>query len=141
MTGLSRRLAILETARRTGSAQRGTLPFWIAPADQPPILARMSARELGVIMDANTLCAAGRMAELTDDMCSVWNRMADELKRCRHRLAKVTESFGSHGRVRQNEFIATHPGVWVRYTEAFERAIREIPARYVMSIPDLWGCW
>jgi hypothetical protein len=138
MTGLSRRLAVLEKVRER-SAHGGILPYGIAPADQPPILARMSARELGVI--ANRLCAAGRMAELTDDMCSVWNRMADELKRCRHRLAKVTESFGSHGRVRQNEFIATHPGVWVRYTEAFERAIREIPARYVMSIPDLWGCW
>jgi len=88
MTGLSRRLAVLERVR-VRSAHGGTLPFGIAPADQPPVLAALSAWELGVIFDANRLYSAGRMAEFTDDMCLAWNRMLDELRRHRDALARV----------------------------------------------------
>jgi hypothetical protein len=53
----------------------------------------------------------------------------------------LAESFGIQDPGRQDTFIAMHPEVWVRYTEAFERATREVPAPYVMSISDLWGSW
>jgi hypothetical protein len=53
----------------------------------------------------------------------------------------LTESFGSQDLARRNEFIAMHSGVWARYLDAFERATREVPAPYVMSISDLWGSW
>ena len=55
--------------------------------------------------------------------------------------ALLTESFGSPDLARRNEFIAMHPGVWVRYNDAFERATREVPAPYPMCIADLWGQW
>ena len=55
--------------------------------------------------------------------------------------ALVTESFGGQQTVGLDAFRAMHPGVWIRYNEAFDRATREVPAPYVMSICDLWGCW
>jgi hypothetical protein len=56
-------------------------------------------------------------------------------------LTLITESFGGDGRIGYSAFAESYPTVWVRYTEAFARATREVPAPYVMSIADLWGPW
>jgi hypothetical protein len=53
----------------------------------------------------------------------------------------LTESFGSQGTVGLGEFAAMHPAVWSRYNEAFDRAVREVPAPFAMCTADLWGCW
>jgi|HubBroStandDraft_2_1064218.scaffolds.fasta_scaffold1362635_2 hypothetical protein len=55
--------------------------------------------------------------------------------------ALLTESFGSQGTVGLGEFAAMHPAVWSRYNEAFDRAVREVPAPCAMCTADLRGCW
>jgi hypothetical protein len=53
----------------------------------------------------------------------------------------LRELFASGNMTLQQEMIAKDPAVWGRFTEAFEWAVREVPAPYVMSVSDLFGQW
>jgi hypothetical protein len=55
--------------------------------------------------------------------------------------AFMNELFATGNMARQHELIGTDPTVWARWTEAFEMAVREVPAPYVMSVSDLFGQW
>jgi hypothetical protein len=55
--------------------------------------------------------------------------------------ALLAESFDGPHTVRFDEFSVMHPAVWVKYNEAFDRAVREVPAPFAMCTADLWGCW
>ena len=54
--------------------------------------------------------------------------------------ALLAESFNQRS-IRFDEFQSLYPDVWRRYNEAFDRAVREVPAPFLMSIADLWGQW
>jgi len=51
----------------------------------------------------------------------------------------LREVFATGNMTRQKELIAKDPAVWARFTEAFEWAVREVPAPYVMCVSDLLG--
>lgn len=55
--------------------------------------------------------------------------------------AFLKELFTIGNITREQEFIDENPAVWARFIEAFERAVREVPAPYVMCVTDLFGRW
>lgn len=75
----------------------------------------------------------------------LWPARADEVRKrtmeamSEQELALLAESFDGPHRVRSDEFSVMHPAVWARYNEAFDRAVREVPAPFVMCTADLWG--
>lgn len=51
----------------------------------------------------------------------------------------LKELFATGNMTRQRELIDENPAVWARFIEAFEWAVREVPAPYVMCVSDLFG--
>lgn len=83
-------------------------------------------------------------APKTNDVAS-WPARAAAVKQCAIGKMSVLdrallEQMESNSLSRQ-ELIDRNPAVWARWNEAFEWAVREVPAPYVMSISDLFGQW
>jgi len=55
--------------------------------------------------------------------------------------AFLQELDAPENRFRQKELLDRNPAFWARFTDAFEWAVREVPAPYVMSVSDLLGEW
>jgi hypothetical protein len=97
MTRLFQRLVMLETASaRVGKTahsfdSRSPSGLMIAPADQPPMFACMTAHDLGLMMAAIPLYRDGLMDQFTDQMRGAWARALEELKKNGHSLAEVPQ--------------------------------------------------
>jgi hypothetical protein len=55
--------------------------------------------------------------------------------------AFLRELEAPENRFRQAELLDRNSAFWTRFTDAFEWAVREVPAPYVMSVSDLFGQW
>jgi hypothetical protein len=84
-------------------------------------------------------------AEKQDGVAS-WPARAAAVKKCAiGRMSPADQAFlqqiATETLCRRKELIDKNPAVWARWIEAFEWAVREVPAPYVMSVSDLWGEW
>ena len=85
-------------------------------------------------------------AEKQDSVAS-WPARADAVKQCAiGRMSPADQAFlreldAPENRFRQEELLDRNSAFWTRFTDAFEWAVREVPAPYVMSVSDLFGQW
>lgn len=74
-----------------------------------------------------------------------WPARARAVKRCAiERMSPADQAFlreldAPENYSRRKELIDRNPAFWTRFTEAFEWAVREVPAPYVMCVSDLVG--
>jgi hypothetical protein len=85
-------------------------------------------------------------AEKSNSVAS-WPARAAAVKRCAiGRMSPADQAFlreleAPENRFRQAELLDRNSAFWTRFTDAFEWAVREVPAPYVMSVSDLFGQW
>jgi hypothetical protein len=76
-----------------------------------------------------------------------WPARADAVKRYAiGRLSPADQAYlreldTSRSDLLQKEFLNQNSPFWTRLTEAFDWAVREVPAPFVMSVADLFGQW
>jgi len=85
-------------------------------------------------------------AEKSNSVAS-WPARAGAVKQCAiGRMSPADQAFlreleAPENRFRQAELLDRNSAFWTRFTDAFEWAVREVPAPYVMSVSDLFGQW
>jgi hypothetical protein len=85
-------------------------------------------------------------AEKQDSVASWPARSAAVKQTAIGRMSPTDQAFlreldAPDNRYRQEGLLDRNSAFWTRFTDAFEWAVRDVPAPYVMSVSDLFGQW